>query len=228
MTSIKGYTQMLLKQTLGETTEEQKQSLDVILRNTNRLDSLIQDILDISRLESGTMKFIPTKTDIDTLVGQTVETMQASADRKEITINADIEADVPGLKVDELRIKQVMTNLLNNAIKFSPDGTIINVKARKEKNDILFEVQDFGRGIPKDKQDKVFETFYQVDSGEDRKFGGAGLGLAVSKGIVVSHGGRIWVESREGKGSTFSFTLPLKPVEDVEERFKAVDMFGLE
>ncbi len=228
MTSIKGYVQMLLNQNLGGISDEQKQGLDVILRNTNRLDSLIQDILDVSRLESGTLKFIPKKTDVDTLVGQTVETMQASADRKEITINADIEKDVPGLMVDELRIKQVMTNLLNNAIKFSPDGTIINVKARKEKNDILFEVQDFGRGIPKDKQDKVFETFYQVDSGEDRKFGGAGLGLAVSKGIVVSHGGRIWVESREGKGSTFSFTLPLKPVKDLEERFKAVDMFGLE
>ncbi len=228
MTSIKGYVQMLLNQILGGLSDEQRQGLDVILRNTNRLDGLIQDILDVSRLESGTMKFIPKKTDIDTLVGQTVETMQASAGRKEITINADIEADVPGLIVDELRIKQVMTNLLNNAIKFSPDGTIINVKARKEKNDILFEIQDFGRGIPKDKQDKVFETFYQVDSGEDRKFGGAGLGLAVSKGIVVSHGGRIWVESREGKGSTFSFTLPLKPVKDVEGRFKAIDMFGLE
>ena len=182
MTSIKGYVQMLLNQVLGGLSDEQRQGLDVILRNTNRLDSLIQDILDVSRLESGTMKFISGKTDIKTLVRQTAETMQPFADRKEITISADIEEGVPNLIVDGERIKQVMMNLVSNAIKFSPDGSIVNVKARKGKNDVLFEVQDFGRGIPKDKRDKTFETFYQVDSGADRKFGGAGLGLAVSKG----------------------------------------------
>ena len=121
-----------------------------------------------------------------------------------------------------------MANLISNAIKFSPDGSIINVKARKEKNDVLFEVQDFGRGIPLDKQNKVFETFYQVDSSADRKFGGAGLGLAISRGVIIAHGSKIWVESEEGKGSTFRFTLPVKPVKDVEERFKEVDMFLLE
>ena len=87
--------------------------------------------------------------------------------------------------------------------------------------------QDFGRGIPKDKLDKVFETFFQVDSGMDRKFGGAGLGLAISRGIVVSHGGKIWVESKVEKGSTFSFTLPVKPVKNAEKKFKTLDMFGL-
>lgn len=228
MSAIKGYVQMLLKQTLGAINEEQKNSLDVILRNTNRLDGLIRDILDVSRLESGTMKFISGKTEIKTLVGQTAETMQPFADRKEITISADIEEGVPNLIVDGERIKQVMMNLVSNAIKFSPDGSIVNVKARKEKNDVLFEVQDFGRGIPKDKQDRVFETFYQVDSGMDRKFGGAGIGLAISRGIIISHGGKIWVESKEGKGSTFRFTLPVKPVKGVEERFKEVDMFLLE
>ena len=228
MSAIKGYVQMLLRQTLGDINEEQKNSLDVILRNTNRLDGLIQDILDVSRLESGTMKFISGKTDIKTLVGQTAETMQPFAGRKEITISADIEEGVPNLIVDGERIKQVMMNLVSNAIKFSPDGSIVNVKARKEKNDVLFEVQDFGRGIPKDKQDRVFETFYQVDSGADRKFGGAGIGLAISRGIVISHGGKIWVESKEGKGSTFRFTLPVKSIKDVEDRFKEVNMFLLD
>jgi signal transduction histidine kinase len=173
------------------------------------------------------MKFISEKTDIKMLVGQTAETVQPSADRKEITINADVEEGITNLIVDGERIKQVMINLVGNAIKFSPDGSIINVKARKEKNDVLFEVQDFGRGVPKDKLDKVFETFFQVDSSMDRKFGGAGLGLAISRGIVISHGGKIWVESKEGKGSTFSFTLPVKPVKDVEERFKDMGMLLL-
>ena len=121
-------------------------------------------------------------------------------------------------------------NLTNNAIKFSPDGSVINLKVKKEQENVLFEVQDFGRGIPKDKQERVFETFYQVDSGMKRSFGGAGLGLSISRGIVIAHGGKIWVESEgiPGKGSTFSFTLSVKPVRDVEERFKKMDMFLLE
>ena len=121
----------------------------------------------------------------------------------------------------------VIINMINNSIKFSEDGTKINIRAKKEKDNILFEVKDFGRGIPKEKQKKIFETFYQVDSGMDRKFGGAGLGLAISRGIVIAHGGKIWVESEVGKGSTFKFTLPIKPIENVEDRFKQVDVFGL-
>jgi two-component system sensor histidine kinase VicK len=109
-----------------------------------------------------------------------------------------------------------MKNLMENAIKFSPEGSVINIGARKEKEEILFEVQDFGQGIPTDKQEKIFETFYQVDSGDDRKYGGAGLSLALSKGIVVLHGGKMWVESTEGKGSTFRFTLPIKSIYDIE------------
>ena len=92
----------------------------------------------------------------------------------------------------------------------------------------MLEVQDFGRGIPKDKQDKIFDLFYQVDSGMDRKIGGTGLGLAISRGIVLAHGGRIRVESTEGKGCTIRFTLPVCPVKDVEERFKEVDVFRLD
>ncbi len=227
MSAIKGYVQMVMKQTLGNITEEQKKALNIVLRNTDRLDHLIQDILDISRLESGTMKFIPEKTDIKTMVKETVETMQSSADLKHITINAEIEDEMPELTIDQERIKQVIINIISNAIKFSPDGSIINVQAKKDKNNILFGVQDFGRGIPEDKQKKIFETFYQVDSGMDRKFGGAGLGLAISRGIVLAHGGQIWADSIIGKGSTFYFTLPLRSVVDLEEKFKEIDIFGL-
>ncbi len=228
MSAIKGYLQMLLNQSLGEISEEQKKGLEVILRNANRLDNLVQDILDVSRLESGTMKFIIEKTDIQKLVDEVTETMQSSADLKDIKINMEVEEKLPGLNIDQDRIKQVIINLVNNSIKFSPGGSIINIRAKKEEGNILFEVQDFGRGIPKDKQDRIFETFYQVDSGKDTKFGGAGLGLAISRGILLAHSGKIWVKSKEGKGSTFSFTLPIKPVKDLEERFKDVDMFLLE
>jgi len=117
---------------------------------------------------------------------------------------------------------------VNNAIKFSPDGSIINIRAKKDEENILFEVQDFGKGIPQGKEKKIFKPFYQVDSGMDRKFGGAGLGLAISRGVVVAHGGDIWVESKEGKGSTFKFTLPVTSIKNVEERFKEIDLFSID
>lgn len=227
MVAIKGYAQLLSDLSLGDITEKQKKAIDVILRNTNRLSNLVQDILDVSRLESGTMKFIPVETNIKKLIQEVSETMQSSARAKEITINTSVEEDIPSLVIDPERIKQVLINLINNAIKFSPPASSINLQVKRQDDYLLFNVQDFGRGIPQDKQDKIFEVFYQVDSAEDRKrLGGAGLGLAISKGIVVAHGGNIWVESIIGKGSTFYFTLPIKPVTNPEERFKQVNIFS--
>jgi PAS domain S-box-containing protein len=230
MSAIKGYIQMILKQTLGDVTEEQEKALDVVLRNTNRLDNLIQDILDISRLESGTMKFLPEQTDLEKMVNEAVETMQPNAETKNMIINEDIEGNLPNLIIDSERIKQVIVNIVNNALKFSPDGSIVNVRAKKLEDEVLFEIEDNGRGIPKDKQKKIFDTFYQVDGGMDRKFGGAGLGLAICRGIILSHGGQIWVDSagKLGEGSIFRFTLPFMPVHDIEGKFREVDIFGLE
>jgi len=230
MASIKGYVQMLSMGSLGEITEEQEKSLEIVLRNINRLDRLIQDILDLSQLESGTMEFVPEEIDLQKMIDEVTETMRSSADIKDIKIGNEVEEQLPHLTIDPERIKQVIINLTNNAIKFSPDGSVINLKVKKEQENVLFEVEDFGRGIPKDKQERVFETFYQVDSGMKRSFGGAGLGLAISKDIILAHEGKIWVES-EGiprKGSTFRFTLPIKSVKDIEERFKGVDKFKLE
>jgi PAS domain S-box-containing protein len=227
ITAIKGYIEVLLMRTLGPITEEQKQSLEVALRNVTHLDHLIQDILDISRLESGTMKFIPEKANVKKILEEATDTIQSSADVKHIHIATEVEPLVPDLVVDQERIKQVLTNLLNNAIKFSPEQSPITIRVKKESDDVLFEVQDFGRGIPKNKQKKIFDIFYQVDSGLDRKFGGVGLGLAISRGIVLSHGGTIWVESETNQGSTFRFTLPIHPVQDMEGKFKEVDIFHL-
>jgi signal transduction histidine kinase len=125
------------------------------------------------------------------------------------------------------RIRQVLINIINNAIKFSANGSAIHIHAKRKDEDIVFEIQDFGRGIPKDKQGKIFNIFYQVDSGEDRKFGGVGLGLAISRGIVLAHGGKIWVKSKMNEGSTFSFTLPIKPIQNIEARFIEIDLFGV-
>ena len=208
MTYMKGYVQMLSMGSIGEITEEQKKNLEVVLRNINRLDCLIQDILDLSQLKSGTMEFVPEETNVQKLIDGVTEAMQSSADLKNIKINRELEENLPSLNIDSERIKQVIINLINNAIKFSHDGSIISIKAKKNVDDILFEVQDFGCGIPKDKQAKIFETFYQVDSSMNRSFGGAGLGLSISKNIIHAHKGKIWAES-EGNGTTMFFTLPI-------------------
>jgi len=229
MVAIKGYAQLLSDLSLGEITDKQKKAIDVVLRNTTRLNKLVQDILDVSRLESGTMKFLPEDTDIGELTRETAETMQSSANAKQMKINSIIEDNLPNLIIDPERIKQVLVNLVNNAIKFSPNNSDINIQVKKEGEYVIFEIQDFGRGIPKNMIEKIFDTFYQVDSTNDRKLmGGAGLGLAISRGIVVAHGGNIHVESRVNKGSTFKFTLPLKPVEDIEGRFKKLNIFSPE
>ena len=170
------------------------------------------------------MKFITEKTDATKMIKEIAETMQASADLKRIKIKIDIQGKIPDLLIDSERIKQVLMNLVDNAIKFSPDGSTINVKTRKEKEDVLFEVQDFGRGIPKNEQKKIFERFYQVDSGIDRKFGGVGLGLTISKKIIDTYGGQISVDSTLGKGSSFKFTLPLKSTKNIEDDLQEIYM----
>ncbi len=227
MVAIKGYAQLISDMSLGEITKKQKKALGIVLRNTNRLNKLVQDILDVSRLESGTMKFTAEEIDVGKMIKETVETMQSLANIKQMKINASLEDNMPRLIIDCERIKQVIVNLLNNAIKFSPCKSEINIYVKKEGDYVVFNVQDFGRGIPKNKKGKIFDTFYQVDSAKDRKLmGGTGLGLTISRGIVVAHGGNISVDSKLDKGSTFSFTLPLKPVKDMEDRFKKLNIFS--
>jgi len=219
MATIEGYVEILLMKSLGPITEEQKRGLEVILTNTTRLDQLIQDTLDVSRLESGTMKFIPEKTDIGKLIQNATGTIQSAADAKQIKIIKEIDEEIPELNIDQERIKQVIVNLLQNAISVSPEGSKISIRVNKEPDDVLFEIQDFGQGIQKNKQKKIFDIVYQIDSGID------GLGFTIARGVVLSHGGEIWVDSEQGQGSIFRFTLPITPIQDHERKFKKVDIF---
>jgi|GEM_PF-812442 len=210
MTAIKGYAQLLSAGMLGKVTDEQKNALDTIRRNIDRLDRLINDILDISRLESGTIGLEPEQCDISEIVKDAVDTMKFAADAKGIEIVLEIDGKMPVLYADKGRLKQVFLNLLSNAIKFSERGKKVIVRLEKERNHVVASVKDFGRGIPKSKQKKIFEPFYQVDRGMDRKYGGLGLGLSITRAIVKAHGGSIEVESEVGKGSTFYVRLPIK------------------
>lgn len=229
LAGIKGYVQMMLSQVFGKINDEQKDALDLILQNTDHLNHIVQDILDSSQIQAGTMKFIIKETDVEKMANDAVNIMRSSAKLKDIKITSNVEQNIPSLFIDKDRIKQVITNLIGNAIKFSSEKTVIDVRVKKEKNSVKFEVQDQGRGIPKDKQKNIFEMFYQVDQGLDRQAGGVGLGLSISMAIISAHGGKLDVESPgQDKGSTFIFTLPIESVKDVEKRFKDIDLFGTE
>ena len=199
LTTIKGYMQMLSKRAFGEITDEQKKYLEIMLRNTNHLDNLVSDLVDISRIESGDMTFTSKKTIVSKMVNEAVEKMQSSANVKNIAVNVEIEDQIPDLIVDQDRIEQVIINILGNAIKSSPDKTTVNLRAKKQEADVLFEIQDQGMGMPEDKQKKIFNAFYRADVGKSREYSGGGIGLALSRGIVTVHGGEIWAESEEGK-----------------------------
>lgn len=225
MSNIKGYAEILLLESLGPVNAEQKKGLGVIVTNTNRSSQLIQDILDITHLESGTMKFSPQKTNVKKLVEDAIGTSEPAADIKQIKISKEIPQSIPELTIDKERMKQVLINLLHNAIESSPENSTITVRVNKESDEVLFEIQDAGRGIPKNKQKKMFDIIYQADAGADRTFGCIGLGLSISRGIVLSHGGKIWVENENNTGNILRFTLPNKSIQQMEGKFKVVDLF---
>lgn len=172
------------------------------------------------------MTFTSKKTIVSKMVNEAVEKMQSSANEKNIAVNVEIEDQIPDLIVDQDRIKQVIINILGNAIKSSPDKTTVNLRAKKQEIDVLFEIQDQGISIPKDKQKKIFNAFYRADEGKSKEYSGGGIRLALSRGIVTIHGGKIWMESEEGKGNTFRFTLPIKPIDNIQTRCKESDIFG--
>ncbi|OYT27568.1 MAG: hypothetical protein B6U97_01100 [Candidatus Altiarchaeales archaeon ex4484_96] len=206
---IKGYLSMMEDDIKKYGDQDTEKSLAIISRNLDRLENLIDDILDISKLESGGMKFNMEKVDIAQIINDSVQDMQSFAYQKGLSLELDIESNLPRIEGDRRRLIQVVTNLINNAIKFTEKGSIW-VIAEKKDSEIVVSVKDEGIGIPSDKTNHLFTKFYQVDSSLSRRYGGTGLGLAICKGIIEHHWGRIWVESEMGGGSNFIFTIPVE------------------
>ncbi len=206
LTSIRGSLGLLASGKLGVLPEKGKRLLDIASANTERLVRLINDILDIERMESGRITIVKSACDTRAVAMQAIEVVRPLAERAGIAL----EAEVPSLPLlaDGDRVVQTLTNLLGNAVKFSDAGTTIRVRAAREDRNIRFSVSDEGRGIPEDKRGAIFERFQQVDSSDAREKAGSGLGLAICRSIVRQHGGDIGVESELGKGSTFFFTIP--------------------
>lgn len=211
LTSIHGALGMLASGLLDAEPETGKRLLEIAVDSTQRLVRLINDILDIERIESGKVTMVKQTCDAADLMTQATEVMQAMAKQAGVTLS--ISTTSTQLWADPDRILQALTNLLSNAIKFSPPGATIWLTAQTQEHQILFQVKDQGRGIPADKLETIFERFGQVDASDSRNHEGTGLGLAICRSIVQQHGGQIWAESILGEGSIFSFTLPLSSAE---------------
>ena len=215
ITPMKAQLQMLEQGYFGKLKKEQIESLAIVIRNADRLDRIISDFLEISRIETARLKFDFRKINLAETIQDTVKFMQGFAKEKQIQLNVKI-GRLPTIEADPDRISQVIRNLINNAIKFSEPKSKIEINAEKQDNQILLSVRDHGCGLSPADQIRVFEPFYQVEGHLRRKHGGFGLGLAICRGIVECQKGKIWVESKPGEGCKFNFTVPLEPVRKIE------------
>jgi signal transduction histidine kinase len=191
--------------------EERVKQLGTIKRAGERMNRMIQDLLDVARFEAGRLSVKPAPLDIAALLSEAESMLRPLAAERSLTLDVGVSAAITMITADSGRILQLLSNLVGNAIKFTPPGGRISVRAVDDEQNIVCSVSDTGPGIPPDKQDRVFNHFWQGDP-HDRR--GIGLGLAISKGIVEAHGGRIWVESAVGSGTTFFFTLPKRSASD--------------
>jgi PAS domain S-box-containing protein len=211
LTSIKGFVSTLLQDTEGfYDRETQREFLQIIDTETDRLKRLIDDLLNVSRIESGrALQLNPKPIDLPALAERVAIIQRSYTTKHQIIL--DFPEDFPTIVADEDKVDQILTNLINNAIKYSPRGGEVRVKGVAEGDTVLISVSDQGIGIPAEHLPKIFERFHRVDNRDTREAGGTGIGLFLVKHLVERHGGTIWVESEEGKGSTFYFRLPLQP-----------------
>lgn len=207
LSSIKGFATTLLRQDVQWDELSRREFLTIIDEESDRLSELIGNLLDMSRVEAGTLRLEPEPIDLQPIVEETSGEFQMMTRQHQIVVQ--LPPSLPLVMVDPRRVRQVIRNLIENAVKYSPHGGPIVVTAQRRADRVQVSVADRGIGIEAALLDRIFERFYQVDSASTRRVGGSGLGLSICKAIVEAQGGEIWAESEPGKGSTFHFTLPL-------------------
>jgi PAS domain S-box-containing protein len=208
LTSIRGYADLMLHGQAGEIPEQGRDFLGVIKRNTQRLERLVDDLLLVAQLESGTFTLETSKVDLRTLLADCVEAARPLADDKEIdlTVEADPEVHYSG---DRLRLEQLVENLISNALKYTPEGGKVATRLHRENGDVQIEVEDSGIGIALEEQEFLFDRFFRASTATTGAIPGVGLGLTIVKAIADAHHGSVEVESQEGEGTTFRVQLPL-------------------
>jgi signal transduction histidine kinase/HD-GYP domain-containing protein (c-di-GMP phosphodiesterase class II) len=208
LTSIKAYVEALVENSDDPRFIQRKEFLDIVSKETNRLIRIVNDVLDVSKIEFGQRPMTRTPVDLGAVVADVFDMLSPSLRERQVRVEADVPSDLPRIEGDADLIKQVFINLISNAVKYSPRGTTVTVAAREEAVNILVSVADQGVGIPKDEIGNVFDKYFRARSQKESQMEGLGLGLAIVKNIVEQHGGSVRVESKEGSGSTFFFTLP--------------------
>ena len=212
LTAIKQFTTILLGGLAGELNKEQREYQEIVLKNIRQLQSMIDDLLEVTRLETGKLTVEPESVSVADAVTDTFNTLQVTARAKGVTLSCDLPPDLPSAYADQTRLRQILIILLDNAIKFTPDGGVVTIQARLLQEDprfLLLEVSDTGCGISPEIAERIFERLYQVSEPIQTSRKGLGLGLYICKELVTRQGGQIWVKSQPQKGSTFSFTLPV-------------------
>ena len=209
LTSIKGYVDLIREREAGEITQLQESFLDIVTSNTDRLMVLINDLLDISRMESGGIELSVSDIDLKETIESVRVQMRTLGENKRTVTVVEVPEEPVIITADRDRVIQILTNLLSNAYKYSPEDTTVTIRATVEGDLVRVGVSDQGIGISNDDLSQLFTRFFRVNSAKSKGVGGTGLGLSIAKSLVELHGGQISVESRRGEGSTFSFTLPL-------------------
>jgi signal transduction histidine kinase len=208
LTVISGVINFFTSGRLGELTSEQKNMVSMMERNTQNLIELVNDLLDASKLESGTLKLDLTSVDLPTLAGEIHEAMVPLAREKEIALEESLPEDLPPVRADRAKLRRVLVNLVSNAVKFTPRGGRVELRAEATDNVVRVSVADTGVGIAPDDLERLFDKYEQTRSRATRSEKGTGLGLYITRQLVELHGGQISVTSEVGKGSVFSFTIP--------------------
>ncbi|MCZ7361853.1 MAG: ATP-binding protein [Candidatus Methanoperedens sp.] len=210
LTSIIGYSIILNEKTQGELNEKQDFYVQSVLKSSEHLLSLINSILDMAKIEAGKLEMIIEDVSVPDMINETFYLMKEIAANHNIVIEKELDPALEIIKADRQKLKQILFNLLSNAVKFSKEnGGIITIRTRRDGNVARISISDTGIGIMDEDIPRLFHKFEQLDSGISRKYEGTGLGLAITKQLVELHGGKIWVESRYGEGSTFLFTIPI-------------------
>ena len=209
LNSIIGFSTILKDKKHGDLNENQTRYISNVLKSGKHLLELINDILDISKIEAGRMGYEPENVNLSEIVGEVVTLMLPMAHKKDIELTSNIEPEDIEIFADKIKFKEIMYNLLSNAIKFTPQNGKVAITSQLVSDNIEISISDNGIGIPDEKYQSIFEPFKQLDSSSTRKYGGTGLGLAIVKRYVKMHGGSIRVESEPGKGSTFTLAIPV-------------------
>ena len=209
MTALQGYVALLLSESVGKVTPTQADFLQVIKTNVERLAELANDLLDVSHIEAGMVQLQIQELHLSDLVDKALAASQAEVERKGLTLVMEVPRDLPVVWGDRSRLVQLLTNLMSNACKYTPGGGKVGIMARQVDGQIQVDVMDTGIGISRQDQEQLFGRFFRADNPLIREIGGSGLGLSIARSIVSLHGGEIWVDSELGRGSIFSFTLPL-------------------